>query len=69
MVRTTRTKLTDLQQILDDDPDALRPLVQGLVQEALEAEMATLLRAAKGERTADRRPLRLVRPRAGDAGW
>jgi hypothetical protein len=33
-------------------------LVQGLVQEALEAEMATLLGAAKGERTADRRGYR-----------
>jgi transposase-like protein len=37
------TKLTDVQQILGDDPDFLRPLVQGLVQEALEAEMATCL--------------------------
>jgi transposase-like protein len=52
------TKLTDVQQILGDDPDFLRPLVQGLVQEALEAEMATLLGAAKGERTTDRRGYR-----------
>jgi putative transposase len=44
----------DIKQALTSDPDFLRPMVQVLVQEALEAEMTAALGAAKGERTAGR---------------
>ena len=42
------------KELLATDEDFLRPLVQALVQEVLEAEMTTALRAGKGERTAQR---------------
>jgi putative transposase len=40
--------------LLAQDRDFLRPLVQAVVQELLEAEMTEALGAAKGERTPDR---------------
>jgi len=42
------------KELLATDEDFLRPLVQALVQEVLEAEMTTALRAGKGERTGQR---------------
>jgi len=42
------------KELLATDEDFLRPLVQALVQEVLEAEMTAALRAGKGERTAQR---------------
>jgi hypothetical protein len=44
----------DIKQVLGADPDFLRPMVQALVQEALEAEMTAALGAGKGERSATR---------------
>jgi hypothetical protein len=44
----------DIKQALTSDPDFLRPMVQVLGQEALEAEMTAALGAAKGERTTGR---------------
>jgi putative transposase len=44
----------EVNELLTRDADFLRPLVQALVQEALEAEMTAALGAAKGERTAAR---------------
>ena len=44
----------EVQGLPAADADFLRPLVQTLVQEALEAEMTAAPGAAKGERTADR---------------
>jgi transposase-like protein len=41
----------DLKAVLKGDRDFLRPLVEAVVQEVLEAEMSEALGAAKGERT------------------
>lgn len=55
MTRKKRTSTTDLEKaLLAKDEDFLRPLVQTLVQEALEAEMTKALQAEKGERTSQR---------------
>jgi transposase-like protein len=43
-----------VKEVLSEDVEFLRPLVQGLVQEVLESEMSRLLGAEKGERTASR---------------
>lgn len=48
----------ELKQALKDDGDFLKPLVQTLVQEILEAEMEETLGASKGERTETRRGYR-----------
>jgi len=45
----------DLKQALEGDGDFLKPLVQMVVQEVLEAEMEEAVGAAKGERTEQRR--------------
>ena len=49
---------TELKQALKDDADFLKPLVQTLVQEILEAEMEEVLGAEKSERTETRRGYR-----------
>ena len=51
--QTTRN-VTQLQALLQEQDDLLRPLVQLAVQEFLEAEMNETLGAAKGERTGQR---------------
>jgi putative transposase len=47
-------RLADVKALLVEDPDFLRPLVQAVLQELLEAEMTEALAAGKGERTPDR---------------
>jgi putative transposase len=44
-------RLADVKALLVEDPDFLRPLVQAVLQELLEAEMTEALAAGKGERT------------------
>ena len=46
-----RPSLAEVKAFLAEDQDFLRPLVQAVVQELLEAEMAEALGAEKGERT------------------
>lgn len=41
--------------LLGDNPDSLKELVQAVLQEVLEAEMTETIGAAKGERNAERR--------------
>lgn len=48
----------ELKQALEGDGDFLKPLVQMVVQEVLEAEMEETIGAAKGERTDQRRGYR-----------
>lgn len=48
----------ELKRMLDEDKDFLRPMLQTLVQELLEAEMEECLGAGKGERTEARRGYR-----------
>ena len=50
-----RPTLAEVKALLAEDRDFLRPLVQAVLQELLEAEMTEALGAEKGERT----PLRL----------
>ena len=45
----------ELKQALESDGDFLKPLVQMVVQEVLEAEMDEVLGATKGERSDQRR--------------
>lgn len=52
------TKGVDLEAVLGQDTDLLRPLVQSLVQEVLESEMTECLGASKGERTDGRQGYR-----------
>jgi putative transposase len=47
-------RLEDVKALLAADADFLRPLVQAVLQELLEAEMTEALAASKGERTPDR---------------
>lgn len=55
MTRKKRTLSTASEKaLLAQSEDFLRPLVQTLVQEALEAQMTEALQAAKGERTRNR---------------
>jgi len=49
-----RPTLDEVKALLADDRDFLRPLVQGVLQELLEAEMTEALGAEKGERTSER---------------
>jgi putative transposase len=49
-----RPTLEEVKALLTEDRDFLRPLVQTVLQELLEAEMTEALGAAKGERTAAR---------------
>ena len=48
----------ELKQILTEDRDFLRPLMQLVLQEVLEAEMDETVGAGKGERTAERKGYR-----------
>jgi len=58
----TKTKGTitraELKQVLSEDGDFLKPLVQMVIQEVLEAEMDETLGALKNERTEDRKGYR-----------
>src|SRR4028119_2520496 len=47
-------KKADWKEMLAEQPDFLRPLVQELLQQVLEAEMDETVGAAKSERTASR---------------
>jgi transposase-like protein len=49
-----RPTLTEVKALLTEDRDFLRPLVQAVLQELLEAEMTETLSAAKSERTPQR---------------
>jgi putative transposase len=49
-----RPALEEVKALLAQDREFLRPLVQAVLQELLEAEMTETLGAAKGERTPDR---------------
>ena len=49
-----RLTLEEVKALLAEDQDFLRPLVQAVLQELLEAEMSEALGAAKGERTLGR---------------
>lgn len=53
-----KPELLDVKGLLSAEEDFLRPLVERVVQAALEAEMTEALGAAKGERTAQRRGYR-----------
>ena len=46
-----RPTLEEVKALLAEDQDLLRPLVQAVLQELLEAEMTEALGAAKGART------------------
>lgn len=46
--------VAELKQIAQDQPDLLRPLIQAVIQEVLEAEMDEALQAGKHERNAER---------------
>jgi putative transposase len=54
MPRQLRATLEEVKALLGEDRDFLRPLVEAVLQELLEAEMSDALGAAKGERTAAR---------------
>jgi Transposase, Mutator family len=69
-----RPPLAELKSLLAQDQDFLRPIVEAVLQELLEAEMTEALGAAKGERTPARLGYRagyyartLVDP--GRGGW
>jgi putative transposase len=49
-----RPTLAEVKALLTEDRDCLRPLVQAVLRELLEAEMTEALGAGKGERTAVR---------------
>ena len=49
--RKDKARLEDVKALLAEDWDLLRPLVQVVLQELLEAEMTEALGAEKGERT------------------
>ena len=53
-----RPTLAEVKALLAADRDFLRPLVQAVLQELLEAEMTEALCAEKGERTPSRLGLR-----------
>jgi putative transposase len=52
--REGKVEVVSLKGLLERDEDFVRSAVQGLVQEALEAEMTEAIGAAKGERTEGR---------------
>ena len=52
--RKERARREDVKALLAADQDFLRPLVQVVLQELLEAEMTEALDAEKGERTPTR---------------
>jgi putative transposase len=55
MIRNkNKTSLAELKELLRKDKDFLRPLVEEVVQQVLEAEMDEAIGAQKGERTANR---------------
>jgi transposase-like protein len=49
-----RPTLAEVKALLAEDRDFVRPLVQGALQELLEAKMTEALGAAKGERSSAR---------------
>ena len=50
--------VAELKEVISQDADFLRPLVQGLVQELLESEMEESLGAGRHERTSSRKGYR-----------
>ena len=52
MARKTKSKIADL---LSEDKDLLKTIIQTTVQEILEAEMTNLIGAAPYERSSERR--------------
>jgi transposase-like protein len=53
-----RPTLAEVKALLAQDRDFVRPIVEGVLQELLEAEMTAALGAEKGERTPARRERR-----------
>jgi transposase-like protein len=53
MHRTRKAKTT-IHDLIAEDKDLLRDMLQELFQQVLEAEMTELLGATKGERSPDR---------------
>jgi putative transposase len=45
---------TEIKMIMDEDGDFLKPMVQLVVQQVLEAEMSEVVGAESGERTEGR---------------
>ena len=52
--KQSKTTISELKELLTKDKDFLRPLVEEVVQQVLEAEMDEAVGAQKGERTANR---------------
>ena len=52
--KQSKTTVSELKELLTKDKDFLRPLVEEVVQQVLEAEMDEAVGAQKGERTANR---------------
>jgi len=52
--KQSRTTISELKELLTEDKDFLRPLVEEVVQQVLEAEMDEAVGAQKGERTTNR---------------
>ena len=52
--KKSRATLSEIKELMAADREFLRPLVETVVQDVLEAEMTDALGAAKGERTATR---------------
>lgn len=56
--KQSKTTVSELKELLTKDKDFLRPLVEEVVQQVLEAEMDEAVGAQKGERTANRQGYR-----------
>ena len=52
--KQSKAAVTEFKEVLASDRDFLRPLVEEIVQQVLEAEMEEAVGAQKGERTATR---------------
>jgi hypothetical protein len=63
-----RPTLAEVKALLREDQDCLRPIVEAVLQELLEAEMTEALGAAEGRADAGaaRPAQRLLRPHAGE---
>lgn len=57
---TRRITAEDLRQVLTEDRDLLKVIIEETLQQVLEAEMDEALQAGKGERTASRQDFGLV---------
>ena len=64
-----RITAEELKQVLAEDRDLLKTIVEEVLQQVLEAEMEEALQAGKGERhiKSTGLPVGLLQPNAGDA--